>query len=553
MGSAERSEVDIYSVFNIMSGTEMGGCDAYLDELTAWFHDCVELVDAASTCANSPKWEDAEYRRGYFHLSPDQDVEPITGPIHAVRRLLQGRHDWWREEKALIFCSSGWRERQQWTDKSRTSRWRDRGRTNEEVVGKKRALRYQEAGAVPFWSDLLQKLFISPPLVECGAPHEDPSMRTMGFVTELDCQVYVTLCVKDHRSNNNELGTLADIAPITSAGVSMATEYVRSMLLFHELFHVVRPRWSDSAYGLEAVLGLEAVDKTTENPDSYMWFALACWLGQRYKRFQFAHGESALLESTGSSADGDPIVHATPTPYESRGPIMPTNYPAREFHVVVLGAGGVGKSCITAQFVHNEWIESYDPTIEDSYRTQIAVDERQVVLEILDTAGTEQFVAMRDLYMKTGQGFLLVFSITSTSSLKELEMLRDEIIRIKDDKKIPIVLVGNKCDLADQRQVDRARAFSIAQQWGCPYYEASARTRTNIDEIFADLSRQIIRKGEWNQDPDDGPDVRSSAAAAANKRRCRKRREHRCYLRPPTYEVIGSFTSTQPSKHQLSA
>lgn len=79
MGSAERSEVDIYSVFNIMSGTEMGGCDAYLDELTAWFHDCVELVDAASTCANSPKWEDAEYRRGYFHLSPDQDVEPITG------------------------------------------------------------------------------------------------------------------------------------------------------------------------------------------------------------------------------------------------------------------------------------------------------------------------------------------------------------------------------------------------------------------------------------------------------------------------------------------
>lgn len=157
----------------------------------------------------------------------------------------------------------------------------------------------------------------------------------MGFVTELDCQVYVTLCVKDHRSNNNELGTLADIAPITSAGVSMATEYVRSMLLFHELFHVVRPRWSDSACtfvcihlpcclvfpeteggalltffqqdGLEAVLGLEAVDKTTENPDSYMWFALACWLGQRYKRFQFAHGESALLESTGSSADGDPM------------------------------------------------------------------------------------------------------------------------------------------------------------------------------------------------------------------------------------------------------
>jgi small GTP-binding protein len=56
---------------------------------------------------------------------------------------------------------------------------------------------------------------------------------------------------------------------------------------------------------------------------------------------------------------------------------MPRHYhyqPSRELHVVVLGAGGVGKSCLTAQFVHNEWIESYDPTIEDSYRTQLQVD-----------------------------------------------------------------------------------------------------------------------------------------------------------------------------------
>jgi len=170
--------------------------------------------------------------------------------------------------------------------------------------------------------------------------------------------------------------------------------------------------------------------------------------------------------------------------------------PAREYHVVVLGAGGVGKSCLTAQFVHNEWIESYDPTIEDSYRTQVAVDGRQVILEILDTAGTEQFVAMRDLYMKTGQGFLLVFSITQTSSLAELMTLRDEIIRIKDDETIPIVLVGNKADLEDQRYVARTKGFAISQQWGAPYYEASARTRTNVDEVFVDLCRQMLRRDD---------------------------------------------------------
>ncbi|UKZ74212.1 DNA-binding transcription factor rap1 [Trichoderma virens FT-333] len=132
---------------------------------------------------------------------------------------------------------------------------------------------------------------------------------------------------------------------------------------------------------------------------------------------------------------------------------------SRELHVVVLGAGGVGKSCLTAQFVHNEWIESYDPTIEDSYRTQVQVDGRQVILEILDTAGTEQFVAMRDLYMKTGQGFLLVFSITSASSLNELEGLREEILRIKDDDNVPMVIVGNKADLEEGESFLEPRAL----------------------------------------------------------------------------------------------
>ncbi|KAH8793803.1 ras-related protein RSR1 [Hyaloscypha sp. PMI_1271] len=167
----------------------------------------------------------------------------------------------------------------------------------------------------------------------------------------------------------------------------------------------------------------------------------------------------------------------------------------RDYHIVVMGAGGVGKSCLTAQFVQNVWIESYDPTIEDSYRKQIEVDGRQCMLEILDTAGTEQFTAMRELYMKTGQGFLLVFSITSHSSLVELQELREQIIRIKDDENVPIVIVGNKSDLEEDRVVTRQRAFTVSQSWGnAPYYETSARRRANVDEVFIDLCRQIIRK-----------------------------------------------------------
>jgi Ras-related protein Rap-1B len=105
--------------------------------------------------------------------------------------------------------------------------------------------------------------------------------------------------------------------------------------------------------------------------------------------------------------------------------------------------------------------------------------------------------AYRELYMKTGQGFLLVFSITSLSSLNELNEIRDQILRIKDDPAVPIVLVGNKCDLEEDRAVSRGRAFAVSQSWGnAPYYETSARRRANVDECFRDLCRQIIRRDQ---------------------------------------------------------
>ena len=97
--------------------------------------------------------------------------------------------------------------------------------------------------------------------------------------------------------------------------------------------------------------------------------------------------------------------------------------------------------------------------------------------------------------MKSGQGFLLVFSITSLASLNELYELREQIIRIKDDERVPLVIVGNKSDLEEAREVSRARAFAVSEGWGhAPYYETSARRRANVDEAFVDLCRQIIRK-----------------------------------------------------------
>ncbi|PIK36235.1 putative ras-related protein [Apostichopus japonicus] len=92
----------------------------------------------------------------------------------------------------------------------------------------------------------------------------------------------------------------------------------------------------------------------------------------------------------------------------------------REYKVVVLGSGGVGKSALTVQFVLGNFVEKYDPTIEDFYRKAIEVESTMAILEILDTAGTEQFASMRDLYIRNGQGFVIVYSVTSKQSHQDV-------------------------------------------------------------------------------------------------------------------------------------
>lgn len=166
----------------------------------------------------------------------------------------------------------------------------------------------------------------------------------------------------------------------------------------------------------------------------------------------------------------------------------------REYKLVVLGSGGVGKSALTVQFVQGIFVEKYDPTIEDSYRKVVEVDGQQCMLEILDTAGTEQFTAMRDLYMKNGQGFLLVYSITAQSTFNDLQDLREQILRVKDMDEVPMILVGNKCDLEDERVVGKDQGQNLAKNWNCTFLETSAKSKINVTEIFHDLVRQINRK-----------------------------------------------------------
>lgn len=140
------------------------------------------------------------------------------------------------------------------------------------------------------------------------------------------------------------------------------------------------------------------------------------------------------------------------------------------------------------QFVQSVFVEKYDPTIEDSYRKVIERPDNpkgDLALDILDTAGTEQFTAMRDMYMKSGDGFLLVYSLTSPATLHDLHALRERLARVKPTAKV--VLVGNKADLVGERVVGRGQGEAVAVKWGCPFVETSAKDAGSVERAFMTL------------------------------------------------------------------
>ncbi len=106
---------------------------------------------------------------------------------------------------------------------------------------------------------------------------------------------------------------------------------------------------------------------------------------------------------------------------------------------------------------------------------------------------------MRDLYMKNGQGFVLVYSITAQATFNDLMELHDQIVRVKDTPDVPMILVGNKCDLEDERVVSKDQGQHLARQFNCAFMEASAKVKINVPEIFYNLVRQINSKSPQRQ------------------------------------------------------
>jgi len=162
--------------------------------------------------------------------------------------------------------------------------------------------------------------------------------------------------------------------------------------------------------------------------------------------------------------------------------------------MVLVGKDGVGKTAIAIRFLQGTFVDKYDPTVEDSYRKNVQIDNVHYVVEILDTAGLELMTAMKDLHMKDGQGFVLVFDVTDRKSFEALPGIRAEIERLTDSNDFPCIVVGNKSDLEEKRQVTPEEGNEWSSKFpDSKFMEVSAKMSTTIEEIFLQLLQQILK------------------------------------------------------------
>lgn len=159
--------------------------------------------------------------------------------------------------------------------------------------------------------------------------------------------------------------------------------------------------------------------------------------------------------------------------------------------LAVVGSRSVGKSSITVRFVEDHFVESYYPTIENHFSKTINYKNQEYAIEILDTAGQDEFSIMNEKHLIGIHGYLLVYSVTSRQSFQLIEVIRDKILNLIGSDNIPLILVGNKCDLNYQRQVETAEGEELARSFNCKFLETSVRDNLNVALAFEGLIDEI--------------------------------------------------------------
>jgi len=161
------------------------------------------------------------------------------------------------------------------------------------------------------------------------------------------------------------------------------------------------------------------------------------------------------------------------------------------FKIIVVGAGKVGKTSITIRFAEDRFRESYLPTLGVDFMTKnLVVDDMNVKIQIWDTGGQEFVMSLLPFYFSGAAGGVLVYDITNRNSFNSLDYWLKQIRQNAGE--VPVVLVGNKVDIADQRKISTEEGQAFAADKNLIYLETSAKTGVSVPDLFEGLVKVVM-------------------------------------------------------------
>ncbi|CAF1165068.1 unnamed protein product [Rotaria sordida] len=164
------------------------------------------------------------------------------------------------------------------------------------------------------------------------------------------------------------------------------------------------------------------------------------------------------------------------------------------FKLLLIGDSGVGKTCVLLRFCDSAFSTTFISTIGIDFKIRtIELDGRKIKLQIWDTAGQERFKTITTAYYRGAMCIMLVYDITSE---KSFDNIKNWIRNIQEHASAEVerMLIGNKCDMLDKRQVTREKGENLANEYGIKFMETSAKGNINVDEAFFSLAKDIKAK-----------------------------------------------------------
>ena len=171
------------------------------------------------------------------------------------------------------------------------------------------------------------------------------------------------------------------------------------------------------------------------------------------------------------------------------------NKSVNSYKVLLLGNSYVGKTCILLRYSEDSFTENYDVTIGLNYRIKtLEIDNTTVKMQIWDTSGEEKFKSIAKNFYRGAHGVVLVYDICELNSFLDVKSWIEQIIENSENDDIIMILCGNKSDKEQNRKVSRDEGEQLAKSYGIPFYECSAKSGLNINEVFDDMCKRIHEK-----------------------------------------------------------